>query len=138
MFPTDQSFARNLRENVFFRSISFILREIVLDVVRFPLWWYGPGLVRAVRSIASELVLGSQRLSLTILVRNLLKPMFGDYTRSGRIISFFMRIIVFVFRLAVMAAWIVLLIGFFAVYLILPAVAVYFLVVHFTQSPWKT
>lgn len=83
-----------------------LVRDVVLDVVRFPLWWYSVGAVRAARYAWGEVRAALQRLSLVILFRNLLKPMFGDTTRSGRAISLFMRLVTFVFKLALMVVWV--------------------------------
>jgi len=74
-----------------------VFKNFILDpifcLLYFPIWWYSRGLTkfvaflkRAVEEIACPFVL-------KILVQNLVKPMYGDYSREGRVISFFMRII---------------------------------------------
>lgn len=85
-------------ENVVWRAVRFVIRDVLFDVVRFPIWWYTTGMVQAGRFFLNEFQSVVDRLSIPILLRNLFKPMYGDYTKSGRIISFFMRIIVFFFR----------------------------------------
>lgn len=62
----------------------------------------------------------AKRLSIRILFTNLLKPMYGDYSWSGRIISFFVRIIQFIILLIFLLIWIALMVIIFLLYLVLP------------------
>lgn len=101
-------------------TASVLARDLVLDVVRFPLWWYTTGVARAARFAWGEVREWSQRLSLVILFRNLLKPMYGDYSRSGRIISLFLRLLVFAVKLVVMVIWIGAVTVLFLVWLAVP------------------
>ncbi|MCD6097135.1 hypothetical protein J7J60_02290 [bacterium] len=68
------------------------------NVFYFPFWWY-------TRGLKSQLVFFSQRLkkiayalALKIMLKSLFKPMFGQFSISGRIISFFMRVVILVWR----------------------------------------
>lgn len=131
-----QPFARpaaggSVSNNLFFRSLVFMAREVIFDIVSFPVAWYTVGLARALRYLRDELASWVDRLALTILARHLFKPMFGDYTRTGRIISFFMRILVFAFRLCVFALWVAVLAVLLALYLVLPVAATYLAVANF-------
>lgn len=103
--------------------MRFVLGDVVFDVVRFPFWWYTTGTANAARFVYQEFLSVMERLSIPILVRNLGKPMYGDYSKSGRIISFFVRIIVFVFRFIGLVIWTVVLFAGFLVWLgVLPFV----------------
>lgn len=97
-----------------------LVRDVGLDVVRFPLWWYSVGAARAARFAWGELRAALQRLSLPILFRSLLKPMFGDTTRSGRAISLFMRLVTFIFKVALMAVWVVIVATLFVAWFAAP------------------
>jgi hypothetical protein len=96
-------------------SISFLVRELVFDVVRFPAWWYTRGLAKVGKIWLREERVVLERLSLKIWLRNMFTPMYGDYTKSGRIISFFLRIIVLFWRMIELVVWSV----FFGVLLLL-------------------
>lgn len=102
-------------------AVGTLMRDVVLDVVRFPFWWYTVGLARAARFAWGEVRAWGKRLSLIILFRNMFKPMFGDTSRSGRAISIFMRLVTFVFRLAVMIVWSVFVLALVVVWIALPA-----------------
>ncbi len=98
--------------------VRFVLRDVLFDVVRFPFWWYTAGTKNVARFVWLELLAIVNRLSLPILWRNLLKPMYGDYSRSGRIISLFMRLIVFGYNLVGFAIWTVLLLTLLLLWLV--------------------
>lgn len=83
--------------------MTSIIKSIFLDsiqsVLYFPFWWYTSGLkrrflwfIRSTKGLAHNLALG-------IMFKYLFKPMFGQSTKSGRIISFFMRLILLCWRI---------------------------------------
>lgn len=110
-------------ESAVVKATRFVFKDVLFDVFRFPIWWYTTGTANAARFTWQEFLSILNRLSISILVRNLGKPMYGDYSKSGRIISFFVRIIVFIFRFAGMMIWtLVLLAGFIAWLLFMPFV----------------
>ncbi len=87
------------------RATTFILRELIGEVLYFPVWWYTRGLAGTTRSLVNQWSGLLNRLSIVILLKNMGRPMYGDYTRSGRAISFFFRIFLVVIRSIVLALW---------------------------------
>ncbi|MFH0829114.1 MAG: hypothetical protein V1907_02950 [Candidatus Kerfeldbacteria bacterium] len=120
-------------QSVMGRALRFVFSDVVFDVFRFPFWWYTTGTANAARFIWQEFLSILNRLSIPILVRNIGKPMYGDYSKSGRIISFFVRIIVFAFRFVGLAIWTVLLFAGFLVWLALMPFVVYEVVYQFIR-----
>lgn len=76
---------------VLLKAIKYITFNQILDVLYFPFWWYTRGLAKVFASINQKRKDLSEALAIRILLANLFKPMFGQYDRPGRIISFFMR-----------------------------------------------
>lgn len=105
-------------------SVGVVLDEVLVRAVRFPLWWYSGGLVEFGRRVLRAEAEWLERLGLRILLTNLFTPMFGDYSRSGRVISFFMRIVLLVVKGVFAVVLTVVLLAVFALYLALPAVVV--------------
>jgi hypothetical protein len=112
-------------------SISYLIKELVFDIVRFPAWWYSRGLaniagfwLREIRSILDH-------LSLRIWVRNLFTPMYGDYTKSGRIISFFLRIIVLIWRFIEFVIGSIFFSCLVVIWILLPVVITYAIIQQF-------
>ncbi len=105
------------------RAALFLLREFIGEVLYFPVWWYSAGLVLTWRSLARQWLAAANRLSLRILLKNMGKPMYGDYTRSGRVISFFFRLILVAARSVVLAVWTLVEVIFLLLWLAGPVVA---------------
>ncbi|MFH0951964.1 MAG: hypothetical protein V1838_02110 [Patescibacteria group bacterium] len=122
------------QQNIFYRATTFIFRELIFDIFRFPLWWYGRGTANAARFVGGEMADWSNRLSLRILLRNMFKPMYGDYTRSGRAISFMVRIVMFIVKFIVFMLWSVLMAALFILWLALPIAIVYFIYLNITGN----
>lgn len=104
---------------------QLILGELIFDVVRFPAWWYTTGVRKAARFWLNEVRAYGERLSLRILFKNLLQPMYGDYTKTGRAISVGLRIITFIFRIAFFILWAAAVTVFLSVWIALPLLIAY-------------
>lgn len=69
-----------------------------------------------------------ERLSIRILLKNIGRPMYADYTRSGRIISFFFRVLLILVRGAVLAVWTVVEVVILLLWVSSPVLAISMLV----------
>lgn len=119
-----------MQQGVGIRPIKFLFSHLLLDAVRFPFWWYGSGLLWVLRSIAMSLENLIQGLSLRILVKNLFVPMYGDYTKSGRVISFGVRLVQLgIYGLATFLWILALGVGLF-LWILAPLVVVYNIYYH--------
>lgn len=87
------------------RATKFLLREFFGEVLYFPVWWYTDGLRWWSQMLLRQLIATEYRLAVRILVRTLFQPMYGDRTRSGRIISFFMRLVLIVGKGLTLVVW---------------------------------
>lgn len=119
-------------------ATRFVLHEFVVDVLLFPLWWYGKGLLRVGRFTLSRIAefTNRSRWSPKVWFQNLFVPMYGDYSRSGRAISFTVRIFVALALTVVLVVAIVAYILFFLGYLVAPVAVVYFFLRQLVSLPW--
>lgn len=108
---------------------NFILRPI-FSLFYFPVWWYSQGFIKLISFVKKKIQSTSQKLSLKILFSHLFEPMYGDYSREGRIISFFMRVIHLSFRLFRFFLIIIFSFVLIIVYLFLPIFIIYRLTCH--------
>lgn len=100
----------------------FLLTDIVFDVVRFPVWWYTRGAFKTLVWFGEQLTYGLDRLAIPVLLKNLVRPMFGDYTWQGRMISLFVRTGQLIVSLILFVFWTVWhFVLFVAYFLVLPA-----------------
>lgn len=99
--------------------------EALISVLYFPAWWYSLGLKKRLIGFKQGVANLAHSLALKLMFIYLFKPMFGERSKSGRVISFFMRLILLIWRLFLFilgtAGRVVLLI----IWIILPVVAVW-------------
>lgn len=68
-----------------------ILKDVLLDIVMFPVWWYSRGLFLMLRWCVETLKGYAKYLAIGIWIKNIFVPMFGQHDWQSRLISIFMR-----------------------------------------------
>lgn len=122
-------------DNTFISAIKYIFIESIGKIIYFPIWWYTVGTKKVLIFISREISGLAEVLSIRILFRNLLKPMYGDYSRSGRLISFFVRIFHFIFLIVATIVWIIIMFILLILWLILPIIVVYSIIFQIFNLP---
>ncbi len=107
-------------------GVSLVVRYFFVDflggIAAFPLWWYTRGLAIAVAWVGRSVKIASATLGFSVWVKNLFVPMYGESQLSGRLISFFIRLIMIVVLGIGVAAWSLVACLLFLIYLVaLPA-----------------
>lgn len=87
-----------MTQNILFQSIKLIIIDLVGEILYFPVWWYSKGLVKTASHVWNSIRTTGRNLALILMIKNLFRPMFAQYDRTGRIISFFMRLLLLVAR----------------------------------------
>ena len=96
--------------------------RLPLNLLTFPLWWYSTGVSLMWAWSKRQFSLGIHHTGLTLFARHLGEPLYGDYTRAGRIIGFFLRIILLVIKLLMLSARLIMVLLLDLIFLaILPA-----------------
>ncbi|PJA11135.1 hypothetical protein COX67_01360, partial [Candidatus Falkowbacteria bacterium CG_4_10_14_0_2_um_filter_36_22] len=91
----------------------------------FPLWWYSTGLMRLLNNLRNFLSDREKSLALLIWIKNIGRPMYGQYDWQGRIISFFMRLIQIIIRSFFMLFWLALALAILGLWALLPFIVLY-------------
>ena len=99
--------------------------DLLKDIVYFPLWWYSRGLAQLVIKLKDFLLNKEKSLALLVWIKNIHKPMYGQYDWQGMLISFFMRLFQIIARGLFLLFWLVLALVIFLIWLILPIFVVY-------------
>jgi hypothetical protein len=86
-----------IHNNFFLYSVK-IVAELARDILMFPVWWYSRGLINQSISIINFLKDQQKSLALTVWVKNIFTPMYGQRDWQGILVSIFMRIIQIIFR----------------------------------------
>jgi hypothetical protein len=114
-----------MTENIFIQTIKTLFIDLIGEVLYFPIWWYTRGLKRVVLFIWHSIKKLARNLSLKIMITSLFRPMFAQHDRAGRIISFFMRLILLVSRIVVFVLFSVLYSVILIFWLVLPVLVVW-------------
>lgn len=113
-----------LTNNFIFSGVK-ILSELIRDILYFPLWWYSAGLARLLLSLKNFLADKEKSLALSVWVKNIFTPMYGQYDWAGMIISFFVRLFQIIIRGLLMLFWLAVALAVFLLWLGLPVAVVY-------------
>lgn len=98
--------------------------SLILDLIYFPVWWYTEGFKKRWVFVIKQIKIGYRNLALKILLLNLFKPMYGEYSWQGRIISFFARLIMLLWRTLEMLIWIILVFSLLIIWVIAPILVI--------------
>lgn len=102
-----------------------ILVELVWDVLYFPLWWYGRGLVNLIVGLIIFLADKQKALALYVWVKNIFRPMYAQYDWQGMLISFFMRLAQIIFRSVIMLFWLIVCLAVVIFWILFPVFVIY-------------
>ncbi|RLC38949.1 hypothetical protein DRH27_00955 [Candidatus Falkowbacteria bacterium] len=102
-----------------------ILAECGRDLLMFPVWWYGRGLLGLIENLIQFLKNRQKSLALIVWIKNLFRPMYGQRDWQGKLISFFMRLAQIIFRSMLMFFYLLIAILVFIFWIILPIFVIY-------------
>ncbi len=114
-----------LHQNIIFLSVRFIAVDLITDFLYWPVWWYTKGLSHFVRFSFNQIFQEEEKIGLVVWAKNIFKPMFAQNDWQGRIISFFMRVIMIIIKSLRFAAWAALQFVFLVLYITLPLIAIF-------------
>lgn len=87
-----------MAKNIIAQASKLLLLDYIMEILYFPVWWYSTGLKNAFNFFVRGLVESDRLTGFSLLVKNIFKPMFAQYDRQGRIISFVMRLVLIVYK----------------------------------------
>ena len=106
-------------------ATKLVLLDLIGDFFYFPIWWYTVGLKQVVTKVVNNIIATADHLALRLLLLNIFKPMFAQYDRVGRIISFFMRIVILIARLLYFFVYSIVQLLLLLAWLVLPLLIIY-------------
>jgi len=124
-----------VQKSITLKAIRFIAKDLVFDVLYWPIWWYTGGVKKAFNGFLNTLGQANRELSLTVWMKNIFVPMFGDFSWQGRLISFFMRIVQVIGRVIVFCVWLLFGALVFLFWAVLPIFIVYQVLFNFNILP---
>jgi hypothetical protein len=119
-----------MAQNIVVIGIKYFFVDLIGGVLNFPLWWYTRGLQITARFCFGSIQNQWLALGLSVWLKNLFVPMYGETAISGRVISFFTRLAILFGKSVFLAIWSVFMVIGFAAYLILLPFLVINIVYH--------
>ncbi len=119
-----------LRSNTLL-AVKYLAVDLALSVLYFPVWWYTQGMARAGAYCAGTVGNAARSFGVRHWLKNLFKPMFGQYDIAGRIISFFMRLAMMLYYSVVLLVLSVIMLALFLAWLAIPVFIGYNFFVQF-------
>jgi hypothetical protein len=97
-----------------------VFKDVLLDIVMFPLWWYSRGLVLMLKWSGDTLKGYAKYMAIGVWIQNIFVPMFGQHDWQSRLISIFMRLVQIVGRSFGLMIVAIIVIGALGLYVALP------------------
>ncbi len=74
------------------------MQNFPLNLLSFPLWWYMVGAPLFFDWYKRKIHYSLQSTGLSLFSRHMLEPLYKDYTKSGIVLSFFIRIFILIYK----------------------------------------
>ncbi len=107
-----------------------LLIQIIWEFLYFPIWWYSQGWLRFAKLLFGFLSWQSASLGVGIWLKNIFVPMYGQTDFSGRLISFFIRLVQVIFRGILLFLIFILCLILFFLWAAIPLLVVYAIVLQ--------
>lgn len=87
--------------------LKLFFTTIILDFLRFPIWWYTEGIRSVGAWAAGSIRRRETAVGLWVWAKNIFVPMYGQRDWQGRLVSFLFRVVFLVVRLFLMLGWVI-------------------------------
>lgn len=104
----------------FLFSCFQVISKFVWEIIFFPLWWYSRGFLRLAGKIIVFWREEQRALGVSVWLKNIFVPMYGQHDFAGRMISFFVRLVQVALRGLALLFWLVVGLALLLAWLILP------------------
>lgn len=112
-------------QNAFIAASTFVFIDFLGELLFSPLWWYTRGVKKAFLWFISSVRSFEDHLSVTLWIRYIFVPMYGQYDWRGRIISFFMRVVQIIARSILFVIGSIFFFIIFLLWIVFPVIIVY-------------
>ncbi|MCH8049260.1 hypothetical protein IH979_00940 [Patescibacteria group bacterium] len=117
-------------------ALTLVLKYFFIDliggIIRWPVWWYTKGLVLVLQWAVNSVQGYARMLAISVWIKNIFVPMFGQRDWQSRLISFFMRVFQIIARGFVLIVWTLIIALLTVLYIALPIVAALMAIYHLT------
>ena len=105
--------------HIYFKLGLKALGDFIVELIYFPMWWYSIGFLDLLKKQLNFLHNQERSMAFFVWIKNIGRPMYGQYNFWGYFISFFVRLfqilvrgsyllVISVLSLTIIIAWILL------------------------------
>src|SRR5690606_18264858 len=109
--------------------LKLLIVELVKSVLFFPVVYYSTGLGRMAVWAKNQVTWFERFFAFRLSLMTLFTPLYGDYTRQGRIVGFVVRLMLLMFRTFGFALALFAVGALFVIYGFLPLLIIYLLTI---------
>lgn len=113
-----------MTNNVLITSLKYVAKDLVGDFLYWPVWWYTKGLLNAIKLSLASIKNQQEALGVSIWIKNIFTPMYGQYDWEGRLISFVIRLIQIISRAILLVIWTILSLIPIILWIVLPVIVI--------------
>ncbi len=110
---------------------QYLFGELIGDFFYAPVWWYTRGFIKFLGALRNRLTSFERGLGLRLWVRTLGKPMYGQHDIAGKIISFFMRLVVLFARFIAFVFYTLFIVALAILWLAIPIFVIWQIIAQF-------
>lgn len=110
-----------------------IIVNLTGEILYFPVWWYSVGLWRLLKGLYNFWHGQEENLGFWVWMKNIFVPMYGQSDWTGRLISFFVRLVQIIARGLALLFWLVVVLVVLIGWLALPLFAAFALIWQFLK-----
>ena len=107
-----------------------VVNELFGSILLFPVWWYTRGLRHVLTWAKNFMRDANESYALSVWIKNLFVPMYGDSEWSGRVLSFFVRCGLIAVRGGAVLVWCALAIAAVGLYVVALPIAALGILFH--------
>lgn len=122
-----------MTNNILITSLKYVAKDLIGDFLYWPVWWYSKGLLNTIQLSLRSIKNQQETLGVSIWIKNLFTPMYGQYDWEGRLISFVIRFIQIIFRIILLIVWIILSIIPIVIWITIPAIVIIQIYLNFVN-----
>jgi hypothetical protein len=102
-----------------------------LNFLTFPIWWYTEGTGIILHWLKNHFQYTLRQTHLLLFFRHLNEPLYQDYSRAGRALSFFLRIFILIFKTLYSSLRLLICFLLAILFLLWPVICVLFIIGNF-------
>ncbi|MBU0646206.1 hypothetical protein KJ611_01865 [Patescibacteria group bacterium] len=119
-----------MAQNAGILAIKYFFGDLLGGIIAFPIWWYTFGLQIMLSWLGRALKTVNQYTAVSVWIKNLFVPMYGETGLAGRVISFFIRLFMILARGLAFVLLSICVFAFFAFYLAILPLAIIGIIYH--------